>query len=129
MVDTERVRRLVGSIERWRSLLGEEPQDDYRRRYAVQSAAQACIDLANHLIASEGWRVPRDDGDAFAVLAEHGVVEDVLARRLSGLAGLRNLLVHLYDEVDDGRVAREARDGLDDLAAFALAVVQLLEQE
>lgn len=98
----------------------------YRRRYAVQAAAQACIDLASHVIASEGWRVPQDYGDTFTVLAERGVVSDELAARLRALAGLRNLLVHLYDEVDDDRVAREAHAGTDDIDALSRAVAGLL---
>ncbi|MGB8962957.1 MAG: HepT-like ribonuclease domain-containing protein, partial [Pseudonocardiaceae bacterium] len=37
----------------------------YAGRYLVQVATQTCIDLANHIIASEGWRAPRDFGDSF----------------------------------------------------------------
>lgn len=124
MVDADRVRRLIASLERWRDVLAEPTSDIYRRRYAVQSAAQAAIDLANHLIAANGWRVPQDYGDAFTVLAEHDVIDDELATSLRALAGLRNLLVHLYDEIDDDRVAREARDGLADIGAFAQAVAR-----
>ncbi|MFZ0118538.1 MAG: DUF86 domain-containing protein [Pseudonocardiaceae bacterium] len=72
----------------------------YAGRYLVQVAAQTCIDLDNHIIASEGWRAPRDFGDSFTILAEHGVIDDVLAGRLRGLAGLRNRLVYVYDEID-----------------------------
>lgn len=124
MTDPDRVRRLITSLERWRDLLAEPTSDIYRRRYAVQSAAQAALDLANHLIAANGWRVPQDYGDAFAVLAEHQVIDADLAASLRALAGLRNLLVHLYDEIDDDRVAREARDGLSDIDAFAQAVAR-----
>jgi uncharacterized protein YutE (UPF0331/DUF86 family) len=126
VVDPDRVRRLLSGMERWRDLLEEEPQDPYRRRYAVQAAAQASIDVANHVIASEGWRVPRDYGDAFTVLAEHGVIDADLAARFRGLAGLRNLLVHMYDEIDDERVARQVREGLGDFSALAGAVARLL---
>lgn len=128
MVDPHRVRRLIGGIERWRAVLAAESQGAYGRRYAVQAVAQACIDLANHLIASEGWRVPQDYGDTFTVLAERGVITEDLAGRLRALAGLRNLLVHLYDEVDDDRVAREARAGLDDVSALSQAVAGLLQE-
>jgi uncharacterized protein YutE (UPF0331/DUF86 family) len=127
MVDPDRVRRLIGSIARWRDVLAEDPADAYARRYAVQAAAQASIDLANHVIASEGWRVPDDYGDAFAVLAEREVIPQDLADRLSALAGLRNLLVHLYDDIDDERVAREARSGVGDLEAIARAVALLVD--
>lgn len=127
MVDPDRVRRLLTSLLRWRAVLVEEPGHPLARRYAVQAAAQAAIDVANHVIASEGWRVPQDYGDAFRVLAEHGVITDALAERFRALTGLRNLLVHLYDDVDDERVAREVRGGLSDLADFSRAVARLTQ--
>lgn len=88
-------------------------------------AAQTCIDLTNHIIASEGWRTPRDFGDSFTVLHEHGVIDDTLAGRLRDLAGLRNRLVHVYDEIDDVRVHQALATGLSDLDAFATVVARL----
>ena len=86
MVDPDRVRRLLGMLERYRSLLAEDDPDPFRRRHLIQTAAQISIDVANHVIAADGHRVPRDDGDAFRVLAEVGVLEDGLARRMVSLA-------------------------------------------
>lgn len=126
MVDADRVRRLLTMLERYRGLLAEDLPDPYRRRHLVQTAAQVCIDLANHVIASEGYRVPRDDGDAFRVLADAGVLDGGLADRMVSLAGARNLIVHLYAEVDDDRLARAVREGgLDDLSAFAARIAAL----
>jgi uncharacterized protein YutE (UPF0331/DUF86 family) len=126
MVDPARVRRLLVLLERYRSLLAEDDPDPYRRRHLVQTTAQISIDLANHVIAADGYRVPRDYGDAFRVLAEVGVLEAGLAGRMVSLAGARNLIVHLYAEVDDERLARAVRDGgLDDLSAFAAAIAAL----
>lgn len=125
MVDHERVRRLLGMLERYRSLLAQDDPDPYRRRHLVQTCAQICIDLANHVIAAGGHRVPRDYGDAFRVLAEVGVLEDALAGRLVALAGTRNVIVHLYTEVDDDRLASAVRGGLEDLDAFATRIAAL----
>lgn len=129
IVDPDRLRRLISSLERWREVLSDEPSDIYRRRYAVQSAAQATIDIANHVIAANGWRVPNDYGDAFTVLLEHDVIDDDLAANMRALSGLRNLLVHLYDEIDDDRVATEAAAGLDDLSSFAQRAAALITVE
>ena len=127
MVDEDRVRRLLTMLERYRSLLAEDNPDPYRRRHLVQTAAQICIDLANHVIAADGHRVPRDYGDAFRVLAEVGVLDDGLADRMVALAGARNLIVLLYAEVDDDRLARVIREGGgDDLSAFASRVAALV---
>ena len=64
MVDPDRVRRLLEMLERYRSLLAEDDPDPFRRRHLIQTAAQISIDMANHVIAADGHRVPRDDGDA-----------------------------------------------------------------
>ena len=127
MVDADRVRRLLLLLERYRALLAVDAPDPYRRRHLVQTAAQITIDLANHVIAAGGHRAPRDYGDAFRVLAEGGVLGPELAGRMVALAGARNLIVHLYAEVDDERLARAVREGgLDDLSAFAAAIAALV---
>lgn len=129
MVDPDRVRRLLGALARYRAALAAPASaDPFRRRYLVQVAAQACIDIANHVIASEGWRVPDDFADAFTVLEEHKVLESPLAGRLRALARMRNLLVHVYAEVDDARVAAQVAEGLGDLDDFAKAVAGLLNE-
>lgn len=134
MVDPDRVRRLLGQLEEFRARLADLrdlPRDHYvaekafEGRYLVQAAAQLCIDVANHAIASEGWRVPADFGDAFAVLQDQGVLDTELAARLQDLAGLRDLLVHAYADIDDARIHAALQDGLQDLSRFAQAVAVL----
>ena len=134
MVDLDRIHQrleLAGYVHELQRL-GDLPVAEYLRnevyagRYLVQVAAQTCIDLANHIIASEGWRAPRDFGDSFTILAEHGVIDDALAGRFRGLAGLRNRLVHVYDEIDDTRVRDLLVAGLPDLDSFATAVARLV---
>jgi uncharacterized protein YutE (UPF0331/DUF86 family) len=84
--------------------------------------------VANHVIASEGWRSPADYADAFAVLREHDVLSRDLADRLAAMARFRNLLVHVYAEVDDARVHRFLREDLGDFEPFASAVLDLLKE-
>jgi uncharacterized protein YutE (UPF0331/DUF86 family) len=134
MVDLDRVHQrlelLAGYLRELRRLR-DLPVTEYLRheayagRYLVQVAAQTCIDLANHIIASENWRAPRNFGDSFTILHEYGIISDALAGRLRGLAGLWNRLVHVYDEIDDVRVHEALTTGLADLDAFATAVARL----
>lgn len=134
MVDPDRIQErlelLAGYLAELRRLR-DQPLDRYLQhdiyagRYLVQVAAQTCIDLANHVTASEGWRAPRNFGDAFSVLSEHGVIDGALAGRLRGLAGLRNRLVHVYDAIDDTRVHMAMSTGLPDLEEFATAIAGL----
>lgn len=138
MVDPDRVRRLLGALETYRGHLARLralplatylDDEAFAGRYLVQAAAQVCIDVANHVISSEGWRVPRDHRDAFTVLEEHETLDADLAERLRGLAGLRNRLVHLYDDIDDRLVHELLQERLTDLDAFAAAVARLVTDD
>ncbi len=137
MVDPARVRRLLAGLDEYRKRLAAlrdldpgEYRDDraYAGRYLVQASAQACIDLANHAIASSGWRAPTDFRDAFTVLEEEGAIDGDLADRMRTLAGMRNRLVHVYDDVDDSLVQESLTEGLQDLSRFAKAIALLAER-
>lgn len=92
-------------------------------KYRFVIAIEAAIDAAQHVIASESLRLPESFADAFAVLAEEGLMAPDLADAMGDAARFRNLLVHGYADVDDERVVQLLRSRLDELerAAAALA--------
>jgi uncharacterized protein YutE (UPF0331/DUF86 family) len=84
----------------------------------LQVAIEACIDIAEHVIAYEGWTPPESARAAFLTLARHGRIPLELVERLGQAAGLRNVLVHGYVSVDLHRLAATIAHDLDDLRAF-----------
>ena len=66
--------------------------------------------------------VPGGPGDAFSRLARAGHVDEDLAVRLTGAAGLRNLIVHRYGALEPARLVKIVRDDLGDLEAFVAAM-------
>lgn len=135
MVDAMRVRAKLAALRSYRDELrtiGPDdltPQARFSRRYLVQAGIQVCIDLANHLIASSGWRTATDFRDTFGRMVEHHVVDAALGERLQAMVGMRNRLVYLVDDVDDGLVARVAADDLGDWDAFANAFARYVDSE
>ena len=95
----------------------------------LQIAIEACIDIADHVVASEGWAPPASARAAFAALAAHGRLPLDLADRLGDAAGLRNVLVHDYVAVDLARLAATVREDLGDLRAFAAHAAQWMAVE
>lgn len=91
-------------------------------KYHLVIAIECCIDIANHVIASENFRFPRDNADSFAVLIEHGVIDGSDREALANMARFRNRLVHLYWEVDDQQVHQYLQQSLADLGRFARQV-------
>ncbi|MGH3588311.1 MAG: type VII toxin-antitoxin system HepT family RNase toxin [Pseudonocardia sp.] len=92
-------------------------------KYTFVTAIEGCVDVAQHLCASEGWGPPRDNGDAVKLLGRHGVLDGALAERLRRAVGFRNVLVHEYVDVDDHIVVSRLDDP-SDLEAFGAAVVE-----
>lgn len=122
-----RLEELLRKLRR----LAENELEDYLNDDGLQAqaerwlhlAAECALDLAHHLIADQGYRTPDSYRDAFAVLREQGVLDAELAGHMQAWAGLRNVLVHLYLEVDQRILHGVLRDSLDQLADYAAALV------
>lgn len=102
------IRTLTEYLKHLRSLgaLGKKAviSDPYKRgaaRYYLQVAIECCIDIGNHVIASEQFRPPTTHRETFQVLHEAGLIPDDLLPSLEQMASMRNRLVHLYSDVDD----------------------------
>jgi uncharacterized protein YutE (UPF0331/DUF86 family) len=55
---------------------------------------EACIDLAQHIIADEKLREPESYRGTFAILAENGILRHNDLENFENMASFRNLLVH-----------------------------------
>ena len=102
----------------------EDLQDIVARNLEV--SIQNCMDIALHLCSAHGV-VPETSAQAFAVLADRGLIDRDLAQRLQRAVGFRNVLVHEYTEVDWKIVMQVLRTGTRDLADFGKAVAKLLD--
>lgn len=70
--------------------------------------------------------MPEDYAGCFAGLAQGGVIPADLSERLQRMARFRNLLVHVYWDVDYGRVFHVLENDLEDLREFSRVVAGLL---
>jgi uncharacterized protein YutE (UPF0331/DUF86 family) len=63
------------------------------------------------------------------LMAELGILERNFSDRLVQMAKFRNLLIHLYWEVDNERVYQILVENLDDIDRFLKAVGTFLKKE
>lgn len=70
----------------------------------LQIAIECCFDVIHHIISDEGYREPDSYGDAFAVLAENGVLPVESVEEFQMMAQFRNKIVHYYEKVDPEQV-------------------------
>ncbi len=115
MVDPDVVRRRLRQIDRRVAALraiaagreGDFVDDDALQAQAerhLQVAVQSAIDIALHILAEDSSETPEDYATAFLLLARIGLIDRPLADGLRSAAGLRNVLVHTYLDVDPRRL-------------------------
>lgn len=66
----------------------------------LQRAIQAAIDLATHIIASEGLGLSDTIKGNFTLLKNAGIINEELACRMESMVGFRNIAVHDYQVID-----------------------------
>jgi uncharacterized protein YutE (UPF0331/DUF86 family) len=92
-----------------------------------QVAIQAALDVGSMILADQAVMLLSGYKDIFPKLAEIGVLPPDFAQKLVGMVKFRNVLVHLYLEVDLQRVYRYLQENLDDFETFARYVSEWLQ--
>jgi uncharacterized protein YutE (UPF0331/DUF86 family) len=89
----------------------------------LQRAVQAVIDLATHIVASEGLGLPDTIKDNFNLLYEGQIIHRELAKRMEGMVGFRNIAVHNYESLNEGILKSILGEHLADLEEFYTTVL------
>lgn len=137
-INLDRLRELAGYLRnavRELRAVGQTPKEvwllDARSinsaKYLLIVAAEAALDICNHLAARKGGRSPADYADCIVVLAEMGILDEALMQRLIRMVKFRNLLVHLYWKVDDAEIYRIIQENLGDFDLYLNAVGDYLK--
>ena len=122
----ERITRLriVEKLSEDQFRVDETSQSAVERN--LQIIAQAIIDICTHLIAHNHWGSPGTYSDAVRVIAKHKVIDSDLADRLIDFVKLRNVLVHLYLEIDLKIVYKSAISIIIDAKTFTDAIIEII---
>lgn len=138
LFDQEKMVKLVSeirkSVGRLQSLLKlsrkgflNDPDKIGSAKYHFIVAIEASIDMCNHIISRNGYRVPEDYGDTFKVMGEVGTFNKDFSEALKKMAKFRNRWVHLYWEVDDVQLYDILRTRLGDFKKFLNSIATFLD--
>jgi uncharacterized protein YutE (UPF0331/DUF86 family) len=96
-------------------------------RYAMQTAIQCVIDIANHLLIGGDLEQPSDSRSAILGLGRHDILSQDFAQELAGMSGLRNVIVHRYMTVDDELIYQFLQKCVTDFETFSQHIVDYLQ--
>lgn len=139
MVDAERLLAILARVTARLTVLDAYAAEDRDQlladevrlghlKYTYQTAIEACIDAAHHVVAAQGLGTPASNAEVFGLLGRAGVLPADLAASLAESAGLRTMLIYADADVDDQLVVDHLAH-LPALRAYVTAMTALLADD
>ncbi len=127
----ERFRRIVDRLSYLASKdvgeLSDIELDALERN--VHVLIEILVDMGNHVIAGKEWERAKTYRDVARILGKHKVLSSDEARLFEGLIGLRNVLVHLYADVDLDLLVRIVRNELSSWVSLFNKLLEYMVRE
>ena len=89
----------------------------------IQRACEAALDMGQHLIRRERLGIPQSARDVFALLAQAGWIDAILADKLKRMVGFRNIAVHEYQALQLPITVAVIENHLDEFLQYSKAVL------
>ncbi len=86
------------------------------------------IDINYHLITETGHPPPVDYYQSFTQLGKLGILPPAFAQQIATCAGLRNRIVHEYEEIDPGRLYEGLQAAVRDIPVYLAHIHQYLHR-
>lgn len=108
LVRLQLINKYYNTLEEFRSTSLDEFLNDFRQQLVVerllQLMTQAAIDINEHILSKLNPGKSETNFNSFIILGKYSVITVELARQIAPSSGLRNRLVHEYDEIDPRQV-------------------------
>ena len=91
-------------------------QEFFKHHYEIERLLQLIVEVAcdinAHVVTRKNKKPPEDYYQSFIELGKLGVLPKSLAQNLAPSAGLRNALVHAYEDIDEQKIKKSIKMAL-----------------
>jgi uncharacterized protein YutE (UPF0331/DUF86 family) len=140
MVDEALILRKLAELDQYycqlkeyKNTTADQYSDDWKIQRIIERTLQmmieTCADIAGHIIADKGFRIPKSYADTFKVLLEEKILDRKLYAVMEKIAKFRNIVVHHYDKVDSEIVTAILKNDLADFISYKEAIILFLEKD
>jgi uncharacterized protein YutE (UPF0331/DUF86 family) len=129
-----KIKNMQGYVEFLKEQLADEEElvKNYLLKSAIernlQLAIESALDIGEVIISSENLEKPEDYRSIIITLGKEGIIPEKFARRFSEAAKLRNILVHMYTEVDPAMISQILENNLDDFDEYARYIARYVDK-
>jgi len=94
----------------------------------IQVAVEFLIDLSNYILAETTGETPDTYKDIVSRVGKLCNIDDQLIREIRGIVGLKNIIVHLYADIDYELVLGELKDIVNNMFKFVSELLQCINR-
>ena len=115
-------------IKKLKSIKKDNPTlDKYRNAWKekdsaernIQKTVEALIDIGKILVAEKKLREPSNNREVFIILEENKIFPSEYISLIDKMIGMRNVIVHSYDRIDDAIIYNVLKKNLSDIIKIA----------
>lgn len=126
----EQLGEYVSTLREYQQYDIEEIRSNRTLRGAIERYMEislACmIDICEMIISTEKLRRPETYREVILVLGQYNILPEEFAKKLAPAAGFRNILVHMYADIDLGKLYSFLQNDIGDLELFAEYIAKYL---
>ncbi|MGH7570799.1 MAG: type VII toxin-antitoxin system HepT family RNase toxin [Gemmatimonadota bacterium] len=130
--EARRYRQKCGSSRGIEGLTLEEYIGDFFRlkgtERALQETVEAAVDINLHILRDRDAKTPLDYFESFIAVGREKVIPSQLAESLPPSAGLRNRIIHEYENIDDGIILQAVGKAREVFPRYVAAIEQYLKR-
>ncbi len=90
----------------------------------LQRAIESTIDIAAHIIASQGLGLATTIKENFKLLNDAGIIDADLTKRMQSMVGFRNIAIHDYASLDINIMKSVLQYNLKDIEEFYTLILK-----
>jgi len=133
MLNKELVQRKINNIENYikeieplLALEAEEIVRDVLKLRTIERNFQLIVDtmldINTHIISAENLKAPETLQETFLILGEGGVLPLEFVKKIAPVVGLRNIVVHEYEKVDNEKMMRDVKNGASQFGEYIVHI-------
>lgn len=96
---------------------------------ALEMCINICIDVGNHILSMNKNGKPETYGDIFTELSKLGLIDKELKEIFIKMVKFRNLLGHLYMEINNEKIYEILQENLDDFNLFKKEIYSKFKEQ
>lgn len=127
------IQEEIAKVEELSNYTFEEIKNDFLKRYSVERALEKiimrAIDINQHIIVENaiGYETIRGYEDTFYILTKLNVYPEVFSKQIAPSAGLRNRLVHEYNDTKDEIIYNSVADAITQYTEYCNYILKYIQ--